>query len=125
MPPAARNLADLLVDPHETLEIELKEWLDLAANTSHGALLAKALIALANHGGGYVIMGFTETDQGVAPAPNRPENLSAFTPDTINAAVLAYAEPVFHCDVNILVAPSGLRYPIVTVPGGHHVPIRA
>ena len=52
MPPSsARRLADLLIDPHETLEVELKEWLDIVVNNDHKAVLAKSLIALANHGG--------------------------------------------------------------------------
>jgi hypothetical protein len=122
MPPVARNLADLVINPHETLDVELKEWLDIAANNEHRAVLAKALIALANHGGGFVLIGFT--DQG-APAANRPPNLTAYTPDTVNAVVMAYAEPTFHCDVTHVAAPNGQLYPVVTVPGGHHVPIKA
>jgi schlafen family protein len=122
---SARRLADLIVDPHETLEVELKDWLDIIGNNDHKATLAKALIALANHGGGFVIFGFTETDQGVAAGANRPVNLATYTPDTINSIVNAYAEPTFHCDVNIVAAPNGLQYPIVSIPGGHHVPIKA
>ena len=56
-----RRLADLLRDPRETLDVELKVWLDIAANAEHKATLAKALIALANHGGGYVVFGFAQT----------------------------------------------------------------
>jgi predicted HTH transcriptional regulator len=47
----------------------LKEWLDIVGNNDHRAILAKALIALANQGGGFVVVGFT--DQG-APAANSP-----------------------------------------------------
>lgn len=122
---SSRRLSDLLIDPHETLEIELKEWLDIFGNNDHKAVLAKGLIALANHGGGFVIIGFSETDQGVSPAPNRPANLAAYTPDTVNSVVLAYAEPSFHCDVTVVAAPDGAQYPIITIPGGHRVPIKA
>jgi hypothetical protein len=128
MPPepnTSRRLADLLIEPHETLEIELKGWLDIENDGSHKAVLAKSLIALANHGGGFVIVGFDETPTGGVPAPNRPTSLGAYIPDTVNAVVLAYAEPPFHCDVNIVAAPDGLQYPIITVPGGHRRPIRS
>ncbi|MDP6818944.1 MAG: hypothetical protein QF449_13000 [Alphaproteobacteria bacterium] len=54
-----RRLADLLSDPRETLGVELKVWLDIVDNAEHKAILAKAIIALANHGGGHVIFGFT------------------------------------------------------------------
>jgi len=122
MAPIARNLADLLINLRETLDVELKEWLDIVTNQDHRAILAKALIALANHGGGFVVVGFT--DQG-APAANRPANLGAYTPDTVNSVVMGYAEPTFHCDVSHVAAPDGQHYPIITVPGGHHVPIKA
>ena len=130
MPPAnrydARRLADLLVDPHETLDVELKGWLDIVGNNDHKALLGKALIALANHGGGFLIIGFEGTDRGVVPAANRPANLAAYTPDTVNSIVLAYAEPSFHCDVQIVTdVATGQSYPIIVVPGGHRVPIKA
>jgi hypothetical protein len=124
-PAPGRRLADLLVDPHETLEVELKEWLDIVGNNEHKATLAKGIIALANHGGGFIIIGFTETDQGVIPAVNRPANLAAYTPDTVNSVVLAYAEPSFHCDVNIVGAADGVQYPVISIPGGHRAPIKA
>jgi hypothetical protein len=125
MPPTARRLADLLIDPHETLDVEHKEWIDIVGNNDHKATLAKALIALANHGGGFLIFGLSETPQGVAVAANRPVNLATYTPDSVNAVVAAYAEPSFHCDLNIVPGPDGLQYPIISVPGGHHVPIKA
>jgi hypothetical protein len=120
-----RRLADLLLDPHETPEIELKGWLDIVGNNDHKAVLAKSLIALANHGGGFVILGFEDSEQGVMPAANRPANLAAYTPDTINAIAITYAEPSFHCDISIVSGPTGLTYPIISVPGGHRVPIKA
>lgn len=125
MPPIARQLADLPIDPHETLDVEHKDWIDIVNDNDHKATLAKALIALANHGGGFLIFGFSETPKGVIAAGNRPGNLAAYTPDTVNAVVTAYAEPSFHCDVNIVAGPDGNQYPIIIVPGGHHVPIKA
>jgi hypothetical protein len=125
MPPVARRLADLLIDPHETLDVELKDWIDIVGDNNHKATLAKALIALANHGGGFLIFGYTETPHGVTVVPDRPGNLAAYTPDTVNAVVVAYAEPFFHCDLNIVAGPDRLQYPIISVPGGHHVPIKA
>jgi predicted HTH transcriptional regulator len=125
MPPIVRRLADLLIDPHETLEVEHKEWIDIVGNNDHKAILAKALIALANHGGGFVILGLSQTQQGVVAAPNRPPDLTGYTPDTVNSIVNAYAEPTFHCDLNVVERPDGQSYPVVSVPGGHRVPIKA
>jgi len=40
------RLADLLLDPREALDVEIKGWLDLAASDEHKATLAKAILAL-------------------------------------------------------------------------------
>jgi hypothetical protein len=126
MPEASpRRLADLLVDLRERLDVEVKEWLDIVGNNDHKATLAKALIALANHGGGFLVFGYSDNAGNIQPAPNRPATLDAYTPDRVNSIVLAYAEPPFHCDIENVMGPDGLEYPIITVPGGHHVPIRA
>ena len=112
MPPPARRLADLLINPRETLDVEFKEWLDIAGNGDHQAVLAKALIGLANHGGGFFVFGFAETPSSLVPATPRPADLRAYTSDTVNSVVSAYAEPVFHCEVSIASDPSGAQYPI-------------
>jgi hypothetical protein len=41
--PIARRLADLLIDPNETLDVEHKEWIDIVGNNDHKATLAKGL----------------------------------------------------------------------------------
>ena len=57
------DLGDLLAEPREALDVEVKEWLDLT-NNDHRALVAKEIIALANHGGGYLMIGFEELTDG-------------------------------------------------------------
>ena len=127
VPPSDHNrLADLLRDPQETLDVEIKGWLDLARNQEHKATLAKALLALANHGGGYVIIGLTETDAGFATASGQPVSLDDYWQDIVNGIVHNYAEPAFHCSVHHVPHPtSGVIHPIIGVPGDHRVPIRA
>lgn len=119
------RLADLLLDPREALDVEIKGWLDLAGSEEHKATLAKAILALANHGGGYIILGFDETDTGVAPASKRPVTLDCYSQDAINAIVQNYAEPPFHCSVHHVAHPMSGVHPVIGVPGGHRVPIRA
>ena len=122
---ANRRLADLLLDPREDLDVEAKCWLDLLGSNEHKATLAKALLALANHGGGFVLMGFDETDTGLVPAPDRPATLNAYTQEIVNGIVQSYAEPPFHCAVHHVAGPAGAVHPVIAVPGGHRVPIRA
>jgi hypothetical protein len=120
-----RRLADLLIDPRESPEVEVKGWLDLADSKEDRATLAKALLALANHGGGFVLLGLTETDTGIVPASPRPATLNAYSQDEINGTVQSYADPPFHCEVHHVPGPDGSIHPIIVVPGGHRVPIRA
>ena len=125
-PPEHIRLADLLREPQEALDVEIKNWLDLAGNNAHKAKLAQALLALANHGGGHVIIGLTETDAGFRTADGRPDTLDAYSQDKVNGIVHKYAEPAFHCSVHYVPHPaSGVTHPIIGVPGGHRVPIRA
>lgn len=117
-----QNLRQLLENPSERLDMELKGWLDLADNGQKGTL-AKGLIALANQGGGVVIVGF-DTDGN--PGQNRPASLAAYSQDSINDVVDRYADPGFHCTVHVVAREvDGLEYPVILVPGGHKVPIRA
>src|SRR5262249_24054561 len=120
------RLLELLRNPAEDLAFEIKEWLDLTDN-AHKALLAQALIALANHGGGAVLIGYTEQGNGsFIPAEPRPANLSGYTPDVVNEISRTYLSPVVHCDVRHIKHPdSGLLFPVINVPGGHSIPIIA
>jgi hypothetical protein len=124
-PPDAGRLDDLLNDPRESLDVEIKGWLDLVGNDEHKATLAKAVLALANHGGGYVIIGFDEANGGAGPSPTRPPILDGYSQDVVNAIIHNYAEPPFHCAVHLVAHKTSGLHPIIVVPGGHRVPVRA
>lgn len=119
------RLADLLVDPREDLDCEVKNWLDLQGSNDDKATFAKAVLALANHGGGFIVLGLVETDAGIVEAQGRPVTLDRYSQDLINGIVQNYCDPPFHCAVHIVATPVGTVFPIVVVPGGHRVPIRA
>ncbi len=121
-----QRIDDLLRNPTESLNVEIKSWLDINNSLEDKATLAKAIIALANHGGGIVLIGFEEKENGYVPSANCPESLAGFTTDSVNAVVRRYAEPEFHCDTYIATSPDDqCQYPTVVVPGGHQAPIRA
>lgn len=119
------RLRDLLVDPREALDFEVKNWLDLRTSNDDKATFAKAVLALANHGGGFIALGLIETDAGVEEAEGRPATLDGYSQDLINGIVQNYCDPPFHCAVHIVANPAGAIFPIVIVPGGHRVPVRA
>jgi hypothetical protein len=119
------DLAALLALPREALDIEAKGWLDLE-DEDHKEDLAKAMLALANHGGGFVLIGFTLQAGQLSPAPNPPADLSAYDQDRVQKVVDRYAEPPFQCDVHHIQSPATPQlHPIIVVPGGHRVPLRA
>lgn len=112
----ATDLERLILEPVETLEVEYKSWLDLTTK-SHKAKLAKELIALANHGGGHVVLGFSDPD--MTPV-DKPDGYGDVTADDVNGIVAAYSEPNFHCEV------ADVRgHLVISVPAGATVPIRS
>lgn len=120
-----QRLADLLLAPREDLDCEIKNWLDLANSADAKATFAKAVLALANHGGGFVVFGLSQATTGFTEAPDRPATLDGYDQDLINGIVANYCDPALHCSVSFVVAPDGALHPIVTVPGGHRMPVRA
>ncbi len=77
----ASDLNDLIDVPRETLEIELKEWLDLSEPVVR-ANIARHLAALANQGGGYLVFGFTDD---LRRDQKRPPSLDSYNRDTFTA----------------------------------------
>ncbi|MDA5633070.1 MULTISPECIES: RNA-binding domain-containing protein [Rhizobium/Agrobacterium group] len=121
-----RELEQLVDAPRETLNVEIKNWLDLTSKAGM-AILAKAAIALANHGGGYILLGFSERPDGsfetTLPAPS---SLNAYGQDTIARIVSSYAEPSFQVQVShVRRTTDGYLHPVIMVPGDHRVPIQA
>jgi hypothetical protein len=105
----------LLSEPREDLSVEYKGWLDLSTNNGR-ATIAKAAIALANHGGGFIVLGFTE-NQNALVSQAKLEGIPPITQDAVNAAVRRYADPEFHVEVHDLTHPStGIEHVVVSVP---------
>lgn len=121
---AQRQLKELLAVPREDLDIELNGWLNLS-DQEHKADLAKALLALANHGGGYLVLGFKEENGAWAPAEGGPSDFVKIQ-DDVNGIVKSFAEPPFHCDVFLEQHPkTGHVHPVISVPSIQRVPVRS
>ena len=119
------RLAGLLIDPRERLDFEIKNWLDLTGNSDDKATLAKAMIAIANHGGGFIALGLEETGGGVREAQDRANTLDRYNQDIVNGIVQRYCDPSFHCAVHFVPGPENGVFPVIRVPGGHGVPVIA
>lgn len=123
--PTVEELRSLLGTPSESLSLEYKSWLDLSQNPGK-ATLAKAAIALSNHGGGIIVLGMREDrgDGGALGSQARPAALQRYSLDDINAAIGRYSDPAFHCDIMFAQHPvTGREHAFVIVPGGMTVPV--
>jgi hypothetical protein len=115
------DLQDLVDNPRETLEIEVKGWLDLS-NGEVRANLARHICALANHGGGYLIFGFSNT---LDPQPT-PTEITAYNRDTFSSIVKRYLQPTVDCEVQLIASVDGSRrHAVVWVPGVVTAPLCA
>lgn len=120
--PSIDELHPLVAEPREDLAAEYKGWLNLT-ETNHKAVLAKAAIAIANHGGGYIIIGMRD-DRAQLVSVSRPDDIPASAQDAVNAAIQRFATPEFHCEVYVVPHPeTGVVHPVIVVPGGMTEPV--
>lgn len=118
----------LLEQPAERLDAEYKTWLDLD-QPRHQAILARAAIALANSGGGTIVLGFASGTHGLlspcdqeAPADTR----GTYTSERIQRCIAKYADPPFEVEVHYLQrAGNTVVHPIVEVPRSVAEPVVA
>lgn len=117
------DLINLLLLPNETLSNEYKNWLELTTNEGK-ATLAKAAIALANHGGGTIVLGMVAPTGSPLQSVPLPAGMKRYDTDLINSAVNRYADPKIHCDIQFKQHPhTGVEHAFVSVPGLSTVPI--
>ena len=116
------RLRPLVEWPTESPSVEYKDWLDLTVH--HGrATLAKHVIALANYGGGYIVLGFAEVGSSLQ-SHARPDDVPEATPDAVNEAVRRYADPEIQCQMRSIPHPeTGVEHPVIDVPGGFSAPV--
>ena len=118
------ELETALLDPNEDLSFEYKAWLDLGSN--HGkATLAKAVIAMANAEGGYVVIGYDEEGDTLRSVA-RPDEIRAITQDLVNAAIQRFAAPALHVRMELIEnARTGVHHPVIVVPSTATKPVMA
>jgi hypothetical protein len=123
--PSTTELVTLLQFPVEKPTVEYKSWLHLSENPGR-ATLAKAAIALANEGGGVIVLGMREDNAqgGALKSQPRPAEIGRYSQDEINNAVNRFAEPEFHCELAFATHPvTHHEHAFVLVPGGMIVPV--
>jgi hypothetical protein len=109
-------LVSLVTYPQESLDVEIKSWVD--PNSPDGkALIVKACLAMRNHNGGYVLIGFDDTT--LQPIlDNVPDDVrAAFHPDEIQAIIAKYSSKPFEVAIHF-VERDGQEFPVIEIPSG-------
>jgi hypothetical protein len=119
-----RELLERLVQlPGETLNVEIKAWLD-PTQAVDAAKIIKACFALRNRNGGHLLIGFQDRslqpDTGREPADIR----RLFHVDDLQALISRHASTLFEVRVEF-VERDGTPYPVIIVPSGVKVPVAA
>jgi hypothetical protein len=123
--PSESDLVRLLFELTETMTVEHKGWLDLESSHAR-ANLAKAAIALANEGGGIIVLGTRSENSKGGPllSVDRPAEIGRYTVDIINNSISKYSDPEFHCELAFASHPSTkIEHAFVIVPGGMSIPV--
>ncbi len=112
---------ELVARPGESLNVELKTWLD-PTDDQHVAKLVKGLFAIRNRNGGFLVIGFD--DKTLAPDAypfSRPLE-DVYHLDEIQGIVSRYAHESFEVEVR-MGERAGNRYPVIAVPDGVRTPV--
>ena len=117
------RILELVLRPSESLNTELKRWLN-PAEPAGIAKIVKACIALRNRNGGFLIIGFDDEthqpDKGNEPADPQAQ----FHIDVIQLLVSRYASSGFEVGVGFG-ERDGIWHPVIVVPEGVQVPVAA
>jgi hypothetical protein len=118
---SSANLKSLILNPAESLDVELKPWLDIG-RPEHKAKVVKGCLALRNNNGGCLVIGFHDDGR---PDSNVPSDVRAtYHVDLIQELVARYSFHLFEIKVEF-VERDGVEYPIICVPGGMETPVAA
>ena len=115
-----RHAEELVARPTESLNVELKRWLSPTDN-AHVAKLVRALMALRNRNGGFLVIGIDDkTRTPDTPAPDDPK--STFNGEGLQLLVGRHASEPFEIQVEF-VERDGVLHPVIAVEAGVRVPV--
>ncbi len=123
MPVSDDQIRALLERPSESLQVEIKTWLD-TTDPLGIAKLVKAAFAIRNRNGGFLVLGFN--DQTLQPDPySLGEAIGvAYHVDRIQGLISRYAFDPFPIQV-AFGEREGQQHAIIAIPDGVQVPVLA
>ena len=120
MPLSTNELSQLVSSPTESLNLEMKAWIDITNETAI-AKIFKGVSAIRNNDGGYLLIGFN--DDSTIDVSNHPGDVkSKFHIDVVQGIISKYCSEPFEVFVHYPVI-EGLEYVVIEVPQGVKTPI--
>lgn len=114
---------ELVERPSESLLVEIKRWLDPEQPAGQFQIV-RAALALRNHNGGYLIIGF-DNDTLKPDIDNTPADAKTlFHSDKIQGLISKFASELFEIFVDFPEI-DGQPYPVLTIPSGVKSPVAA
>ncbi len=116
------RIDDLVSRPSESLNIEIKRWIN--PDEPEGiAKIVKAALAIRNRNGGFLLVGFE--DKTWMPDTGAPADVRAtFNLDKIQGIISRYASEMFEVKV-AFGSRDGLEHPVIVIPDGVRTPVAA
>lgn len=114
------DIDNILLNPRESLDVELKSWID-PTEERFQAKIVKACLSLRNNNGGVLLIGFDNNGKKC----DLPEGLDVedlFHVDKIQQLVSKYSSRLFEVNVEI-VEVEGTHHPVIMVPSGVTIPV--
>lgn len=117
------RIRELVERPSESLSVELKRWID-PDRPEDTAKIVRTALALRNHGGGYLLIGFNN-DTLEPDKDNVPQDVKMlFHIDKIQSLISRFASEPFEITVEFP-EREGQLYPVIVVPPGVKTPVAA
>jgi hypothetical protein len=117
------RVQDLINRPGESLSVEIKRWID--PESPEGiAKIVRAVLALRNHGGGYLVIGFDNSTLQPDGANVPIDVRSTFHTDKIQRLISRFASEPFEVALEFPERQTQI-YPVIAVPTGIKTPVAA
>lgn len=123
MPASREQLEELVNFPRESLNVELKEWIDPTTPQGKAKVICTAL-ALRNHNGGFLLIGFEDETRRPATSNRPADPVLTWNGDDIQQLISVYSSVVFEVLVSF-VDRDGIPYPVIEIPAGVLSPVAA
>ena len=115
------RIQDLINRPSESLSVELKRWIDPASPEGMSKIV-RAVLAMRNYGGGYLIIGFDNETHKPDVKNVISDVQSAFHIDKIQGLISRFSSEPFEISVEYP-KREGQAYPVIVVPPGVKTPV--